>query len=121
MYSEPNTPIKQGRITLLTVPKGSLNVITLNLSYTDTYNLTYNQEDVLKILNPAANPYELSIMNRGNNRVATETACTDETVQTHCTEYDSQNYVIRCIDRGTKETCDYTLKKQNLDLQEVLN
>lgn len=56
-----------GEITTLTQRKGRANLVTLTLDYSNNYDLSYGDEDLNKIINQAANPYNLAISYNGEN------------------------------------------------------
>ncbi|MBS3071117.1 hypothetical protein J4407_02345 [Candidatus Pacearchaeota archaeon] len=63
-YSQTGEKVNIGKIVSLTERSGSINRITLNLSYSN-YDIKVNSEDESKILTQAPNPYSISIENKG--------------------------------------------------------
>jgi len=66
IYSEPGETIQKGNLIIVTEEVGNLGFINVTRDYSD-YNLTYNEEDYLKIISKAATPYNLVISNSGKN------------------------------------------------------
>ena len=66
LYSQPNIPIKQGDLEILTVekPGGKKYDILLTLNYRDS-NLTYQDKDQNKTLTAAPLAYRLLVINNG--------------------------------------------------------
>ncbi|MFH1503618.1 MAG: hypothetical protein ABIE36_03090 [Candidatus Diapherotrites archaeon] len=71
VYSEPGQEVQVGNIVALTEVKGEYNLVTLERDFSDSYNLTYKNEDILKTLSKASIPYKLYITNNGelNNKI----------------------------------------------------
>jgi hypothetical protein len=66
IYSEPGETIQKGNLIIVTEEVGNLGFINVTRDYSD-YNLTYNEEDYLKIISKAATPYNLVISNSGKD------------------------------------------------------
>ena len=64
-YSEPGTDISVGSLIVRTEKSGNLNLVTITADYSSKYNLTYQNQSELKLLNPAATPYKIAISNNG--------------------------------------------------------
>jgi len=65
-YSEINKPINVGSIKVLTVPISADRWrVSLEVNYTNMFNLTYDGKDENKALGEAKIPYDLWIENRG--------------------------------------------------------
>ena len=65
-YSQPGEDVRYGDIIARTEKKGRINIVTLTGDYSDKYNITYNDEDVIKPLTKSAIPYKIFISNKGN-------------------------------------------------------
>jgi type II secretory pathway pseudopilin PulG len=66
VYSEPGTTITDGNVAILTENKGDENLITLNRKYDSLkYNLTVDNLDEVKSLNPSSTAYKVYISNLG--------------------------------------------------------
>jgi len=64
-YSEPGIEIASGRINILTLAKpDDTNSVELWINYT-AFNITYQEEDKVKIFQKASVPYQLGIQNLG--------------------------------------------------------
>ncbi len=63
-YSEPGVEVKSGDLSIFTEEKGKLDLITLIMNYSETYDLTLGT-NTEKILNKASLPYTVFIENRG--------------------------------------------------------
>jgi len=70
--SELGATIEAGRLNLTTTKVGSNFVIKLKLKYTDI-NLTVNNADDDKVLQPSATPYRVQIENKGSPGTPGET------------------------------------------------
>ncbi len=69
VYSEPGTEITDGDIIVLTQTKGDENLITLERRYNSSiYNLTVDNHDEIKSLNPSATAYTVYISNMGTSQ-----------------------------------------------------
>ena len=66
IYSEPGENIQRGNLIILTEKIGKLGLVNVTRDYSD-YNITYYEEDNLKIISKAANPYNLIISNSGKD------------------------------------------------------
>lgn len=64
-YSEPGTNVMVGNALVNTKTSGKLNTVTITIDYSPKYDLTYDNQNILKILNKAATPYKISISNDG--------------------------------------------------------
>lgn len=65
MFSQPNTPINIGKINVLTIQKAKKSFdVEMRISY--TRNITFNNQDVEKILQPSSTPYRLIVTNKGS-------------------------------------------------------
>lgn len=64
-YSEPGQVISIGNINVLTLENAKTYSINLNINYTNSINLTWNREDVQKVLQPAPKPYNIVMANKG--------------------------------------------------------
>jgi len=63
-YSEPNTPIDEGRVKLLTETKANSNTVTLRLDYRlSNTDIRYEQRDIEHTFNQAPTPYTLYVRN----------------------------------------------------------
>jgi len=65
-YSEPGIPTREGTIGILTEVGGPWQV-TLTLNYTGIANITFNSQNLNKILPKAGIPYSLTIENLGKD------------------------------------------------------
>ncbi|HLD55705.1 MAG TPA: alpha/beta hydrolase [Candidatus Nanoarchaeia archaeon] len=65
MYSEPGEDVYYGDILVHTEKKDDLYVVTLVSDYNGIYNLTFEGEETIKILNEGSNPYTMFITNQG--------------------------------------------------------
>src|SRR3989344_1356812 len=65
VYTEPGENVEIGNVMALTENKGEYNVVTLERDFSDVYNLTYKNEDMLKTLNKASTPYKVYLTNNG--------------------------------------------------------
>ena len=64
-YSEAGQTIEVEGMEILTEKLGDLNLVTLTTNYGENYNITYENQDIIKLLNQAKTSYKLSIENRG--------------------------------------------------------
>lgn len=64
-YSEPGEDIYYGDILVHTEKNGKLNIVTLTSDYSEAYNLTFQNGDVIKTLSKGSTPYKLFISNEG--------------------------------------------------------
>jgi len=64
-YSEPGDEISVGNTIVKTEEIGKLSRVTITIDYSEKYNITYQDQDISKILTQAANPYKIAIFNRG--------------------------------------------------------
>lgn len=67
IYTEPGEPVQMGNINATTETKGGVNTVTLKRDFSKEYNLTYKDEESLKTLGKASNPYRLSFTNKGED------------------------------------------------------
>jgi len=70
--SELGATIEAGRLNMTTTKVGDNFVVNLKLKYTDI-NLTVNNADEDKVLQPSATPYKIQIENKGASGVPEET------------------------------------------------
>ncbi|MFH1501305.1 MAG: hypothetical protein ABIE22_05175 [archaeon] len=70
VYSEPGVEITEGRVKVLTSEVVGRYDVSLKIDYSGSLNITYQGEDVVKTLQQASVPYDLSLTNEGvaNNR-----------------------------------------------------
>ena len=66
-YSEVGVPIKNGRVTIVSVEGQKSNSVELSLNYTNWADITYKGTTNLKKFNPSATSYSISIENKGAN------------------------------------------------------
>lgn len=71
-YSEPGSEVSVGKTILKTEKIGKLNMVTITMDYSSKYDLTYQDEDIEKILNKASNPYKIAILNKGQQNGKTK-------------------------------------------------
>lgn len=64
-YSESGIDVPIGNVIARTESQGKINLITLMLDYSDKYDITYQNESNLKLINKAATPYKIAIYNDG--------------------------------------------------------
>lgn len=72
LYSEPDKPIVDGSVTILTEKKSGTNLVTLTRDYSGDYNLKYNGNEETKVITQASTSYKLFIANEGkdsNNKI----------------------------------------------------
>lgn len=65
LYSEPGVDVSVGSVMARTETKGKSNIITMEMDYSDKYNITYKNEDKFKLVTKAATPYKIAISNDG--------------------------------------------------------
>ena len=67
IYSEPDKPVNDGNIIILTKKKSGYNLVTLTRDYgEDDYNLKFEGNDEeLKVISKSSTSYKLSILNEG--------------------------------------------------------
>ena len=65
--SEPGQVIKEGDITILTKERGARFDIYLTLNYTDKFDLTFNNQERVEILQAGTTPYKIQIENVGDS------------------------------------------------------
>ena len=65
LYSEANQSFMRGKINITSVKQTNGYEIYLKMDYKGIINLTWDNRDVKKIIQPASNPYELSVSNLG--------------------------------------------------------
>lgn len=71
-YSQPGTDVAFGDLIVNTQKVSGGNKVTLTRDYSNRYNITYQEKDQLKTINPASTPYQLFISNKdlgGGNSV----------------------------------------------------
>lgn len=66
-YSEPGQDIQIGDVTAHTKKNGEMNDVSLMLNYSGVYDLTFSNEDKLKIITKSSTPYKLIISNTGDS------------------------------------------------------
>lgn len=71
-YSEDGIEVPVGNAIVLTENKGKFNSITITYNYSEKYNIKYNGDDKLKIINKAATPYKIAISNNGKENTKTK-------------------------------------------------
>jgi hypothetical protein len=64
LYSEPGETIQKGNLIIRTDEIGGISYVNVTRDYSN-YDLTYNDEDLLKIISKASTPYNLVISNSG--------------------------------------------------------
>ncbi|MBU0894944.1 MAG: hypothetical protein KKF48_03520 [Nanoarchaeota archaeon] len=65
MYSQPGEDISYGTLVVHTEKIGNSNKVTLTRTYNNTYNITFNSIDELKIIPKAPTPYNVFFSNKG--------------------------------------------------------
>lgn len=65
IYSQPGEEYQEGDIVVITEKKGEFNLVTLIKDYDGEYNITYKEEDKLKLITKSSTPYKLLISNKG--------------------------------------------------------
>jgi hypothetical protein len=65
MYSEDNQEVNDGNIKILTLKQGKINKVTLTLDYAIDYDLTFNDEDVSRVLSKSAVAYKILVVDKG--------------------------------------------------------
>ncbi len=71
-YSQPGENISIGDMIARTEKRGKFNLVTLTQDYGKKYNITYQDEDKLKLISKSSTSYKLLISNKGkigNNTV----------------------------------------------------
>lgn len=71
-YSEEGVNVSVGNAVARTLSQGKINLITITMDYSGKYNLTYQDNDVLKLVNKAATPYKIAISNNGKENGKTQ-------------------------------------------------
>ena len=66
-YSEPGENVTIGKVIANTEERGSINIITLTLNYTGTYDLRYAGAGQEKTLSRAPVPYQILISDEGTS------------------------------------------------------
>jgi len=66
-YTEIGAPVQVGNIQALTTENGKNNKVTLTRDFSEGYDLTYDDQQIVKTLGKAANPYRLFIENKGES------------------------------------------------------
>lgn len=64
-YSEPGEKYSKGKLEVYTEKKGKFNIITLTLDYNGKYNITFKDQDELKLMTKSPTPYKILISNKG--------------------------------------------------------
>ncbi len=72
-YSEPGVDVPVGSAIARTESQGKTNLITITMDYSEKYDITYQNEDILKLINKAATPYKIAISNNGKENENTKT------------------------------------------------
>lgn len=71
-YSEPGEGgtqgdyINVGNVVVSTKKIGKVSTVTLISNYTNVYNITYQNEDKLKVVSKSPSPYKIAILNKGD-------------------------------------------------------
>jgi len=65
-YSEPGLDIQQGNLIIHSEEKGKISFVNISRDYS-IYNITYQEEDVSKIISKATTSYKLVISNQGKD------------------------------------------------------
>ena len=65
IYSQPGEEYQEGDIVVTTEKKGEFHLVTLKKDYNGEYNVTYKEEDKLKLISKSSTPYKLLISNKG--------------------------------------------------------
>lgn len=68
-YSEYGENINQGNIIINTESFNSISLVTLTSNYAGLYDITFDDEDVLKTINSASTIYNLKISNMGGDLI----------------------------------------------------
>jgi type II secretory pathway pseudopilin PulG len=71
-YSEPGSQVTVGNAMVQTKEDGNYNTVTITMDYSSRYNITYQKEDALKLLNQASTPYKIAISNNGKENGQTK-------------------------------------------------
>ncbi|MGY4884757.1 MAG: hypothetical protein ACP5NZ_04235 [Nanobdellota archaeon] len=66
-YGELGKTIQVGNIQALTVEKGKYSKVTLTRNFSEGYDITYDNQQIVKTLGKASNAYELYLTNRGES------------------------------------------------------
>jgi len=72
LYGESGKDIKVGNVLTHTESKGKLHIVTLTLDYSTNYDITYQDKDIIKIINQASTPYKIAIFNHGKETTKTK-------------------------------------------------
>jgi type II secretory pathway pseudopilin PulG len=64
-YSEPGTDVMVASALVNTKTSGKLNLVTITMNYSQRYDITYQNQSTIKLLNKAATPYKIAISNNG--------------------------------------------------------
>ncbi len=67
IYSEPDKEINDGSIIILTKKGSGYNTVTLTRDYSESYDIRFEGENVLKEISKGSIPYKLSILNEGES------------------------------------------------------
>ncbi|MCW8966503.1 MAG: hypothetical protein OQK82_07445 [Candidatus Pacearchaeota archaeon] len=71
-YSEPGATIEIGNTKIETKTQGDISLVTITLDYSSKHNITYQDQEILKIINKATTPYRLSFSNNGKQNTKTQ-------------------------------------------------
>lgn len=66
-YSEPDEEINVGNVKVLTQIIGNEYDITLTREYSDKYNITFENTEVIEKINKASIPYKVIVSNKGQD------------------------------------------------------
>jgi hypothetical protein len=66
-YGQPGQVITIGNIQAITEESGDNSKVTLTRDFSEGYDLTYDNQQMVKTLTKASNPYRLFINNRGES------------------------------------------------------
>ena len=67
IYSEIGKTIPEGNLLITTQELGTINLITINRSYEENVNITFNNQEELKTLTKASTSYLVSVTNLGQD------------------------------------------------------
>lgn len=65
IYTEPDIPVNDGNVIILTTKKTDYHLVRLMLNYSDTYNITYNEGEENKLISKSPTSYNLKITKIG--------------------------------------------------------
>lgn len=71
-YSEDGVNVAVGNLLVKTTSKGKIHKIVITMDYSDHYDLRYEGEDTIKLINKAATPYKIAISNDGKENTKTK-------------------------------------------------